>query len=456
MSEFTVDPRPKAERVKAGKALRKQVSRSVHAEWKPAADRPDPIAVLRANSRGRLKELIPIRWGRMLASPFAFLRGAAAVMAADLAPTPVTGLRVQAGGDCHLANFGGFATPERHLVFDVNDFDETLPAPWEWDLKRLAASVVVAGRHSGIGDKASAGSAQAAVRSYREMMAHLAGMRALDVWYARLDLENPVGGAKDLVERRLAGEAEKARRLTILHAFPKFMEMSSGAPRIKDDPPLIFHSHARDGVEADARAFLLRFRKTLQPECRVLFDRFRLVDMAMKVVGVGSVGTRCAVALLLAESDDPLFLQIKEARASVLEPFAGKSPYSNQGERVVRGQHLMQSASDIFLGWSRDDKGRDYYCRQLRDMKVSISLDKIAVRELTDYAGWCGRALARAHARSGDAATLAGYLGGNDMIDLSLAKFAVAYADQTEKDFEALQKAVKAGRLRASVEASKA
>jgi uncharacterized protein (DUF2252 family) len=455
MTEFTVDPRPKADRLKAGKALRKKVPRSSHAVWKPAADRPDPIAVLRANSRGRLKELLPLRWGRMLASPFAFLRGAAAIMAADLAPTPVSGLLVQAGGDSHLANFGGFATPERHLVFDINDFDETLPAPWEWDLKRLAASVVVAGRHAGIGDRAAAGSARAAVRSYREMMARLAGMRTLDQWYVRLDLETPIDGSRDSVERRLTSQAEKARRSSMLHAFPKFLEKSGGAPRIKDDPPLIFHSKARDGVEADARGFLLRFRKTLTPECRVLFDRFRLADVAMKVVGVGSVGTRCAVALLLAASDDPLFLQIKEARGSVLEPFAGKSPFSNQGERVVRGQRLLQSASDIFLGWSRDAKGRDYYCRQLRDLKVSLVLDRISFAGLTDYAGWCGRALARAHARSGDAATLAGYLGGNEVLDHALTQFAVAYADQTERDFEALKRAVKAGRLQASVEAGK-
>ncbi|MFY9820066.1 MAG: DUF2252 domain-containing protein [Thermoanaerobaculia bacterium] len=456
MTEFAAHPRLKAERLEAGKALRKKVSRSSHHVWKPAADRPDPIAVLRANSRGRLKELLPIRWGRMCASPFAFLRGAAAVMAMDLAPTPATGLRVQAGGDCHLANFGGFATPERHLVFDVNDFDETLPAPWEWDLKRLAASVVVAGRNAGIGDKAAAGSAQAAVRSYREMMSHLAGMRALDVWYARLDLENPIEGAQDAVERCLTGEAEKARRQTMLRAFPKFVDVEGSAPRIKDEPPLIFHSHARDGVEADARAFLRRFRKTLPPECRIVFDRFRLADVAMKVVGVGSVGTRCAVALLLAEDDDPLFLQIKEARASVLEPFAGKSLHANQGERVVRGQHLMQSASDVFLGWSSDAKGRDYYCRQLRELKVSIVLDEISVADLTDYAGWCGRALARAHARSGDAATLEGYIGTNEVLDEALAKFAVAYADQTERDFEALKKAIKAGRLPASEEAGEA
>ncbi|HSS76406.1 MAG TPA: DUF2252 domain-containing protein [Thermoanaerobaculia bacterium] len=455
MTEFTVDLRPKAERLKAGKALRKKAPRSSHGVWKPAADRPDPIAVLRANSHGRLKELLPLRWGRMLASPFAFLRGAAAVMAVDLAPTPVSGLLVQVGGDSHLANFGGFATPERRLVFDITDFDETLPAPWEWDLKRLAARVVVAGRHAGIGDRASAGSAQLAVRSYREMMAHLAGMRTLDEWYVRLDLETPIDGSQDSVERCLTAEAEKARRRTLFHAFPKFIEKRDSEPRIKDDPPLIFHSKARHGVEADARGFLLRFRKTLTPECRVLFDRFRLVDVAMKVVGVGSVGTRCAVALLLAESDDPLFLQIKEARASVLETFAGKSPFSNQGERVVRGQRLMQSASDIFLGWSRDARGRGYYCRQLRDMKVSLVLDKISVARLADYAGWCGRALARAHARSGDAATLTGYLGGNDVLDRALAKFAVAYADQTERDFEALRKAVKAGRLQASVGAGK-
>ncbi|HEX4963252.1 MAG TPA: DUF2252 domain-containing protein [Thermoanaerobaculia bacterium] len=451
MVKHTADFRPRAERLEAGKALRKKVSRSDHAAWKPAPDRPDPIAVLQADSEGRLEELLPIRWERMLASPFAFLRGAAAVMAIDLAPTPVTGLRLQAGGDCHLANFGGFATPERHLVFDVNDFDETLPAPWEWDVKRLAASSVVAGRFIGVSGSAGAAAARAGVRAYREMMIRLAQKRVLDVWYARLDLET-LARASDPAERsRLAAQTAKARKQTMAHIFPKMTEIRDGKRCIKDEPPRIYHSHTED-VEAGARSFLNRFRASLVPERRVLFDRFELVDVAMKVVGVGSVGTRCAVALLMAPDDDPLFLQIKEARPSVFEPFAGKSVYKNHGERVVLGQRLMQSASDIFLGWSRDAGGRDYYCRQLRYLKVSPVFDGMQATELTDYAGFCGRALARAHARSGDAAVLAGYLGANDVFDQALAKFAVVYADQTERDFEALQKAVRAGILNASLE----
>jgi hypothetical protein len=444
MAPTVEGPLPRAERLIAGRALRQQVPRSSHAEWKPG--RRDPVAILRQDGRGRLKGLLPIRYGRMYASPLAFLRGAASVMAADLAPTPATGLRVQACGDAHLLNFGGFDTPERRLVFDITDFDETLTAPWEWDVKRLAASVAVAGRYLKLPDGGCAAAAGSAVAAYRQMMGRLARTTALDIWYARLDLEKVADAVRDPAGHPvLAGAGRAGGDHPAARIFPRTAEDGKGRPRIVDEPPRIYHSHT--GVEAEAEAFLQRFRDSLAPERQVLFDRFHRVDVAMKVVGVGSVGTRCAVALLLDEDGDPLFLQIKEARRSVLAPFAGESPYANQGERVVQGQRLMQSASDVFLGWSRDRKGRDYYCRQLRDGKVSVS-----VEGMSTYAGFCGRALARAHARSGDAARVAGYLGDNDRFDLALGAFALAYADQTERDHAALVRAVSAGRLRADLD----
>ncbi len=452
MAAPTTDVPPRDERLLAGRALRKGSPRFAHAGWTPV-DR-DPLPILRETDRGRVAALLPIRYGRMLTSPFAFLRGAAAVMAADLAPTPTTGLRVQAGGDAHLLNFGGFATPERRLAFDLNDFDETLPAPWEWDVKRLAASAAVAGRYLKLPDHKAAAAARSAVGGYREMMGRLAGMKTLDVWYARLGLEQLASVRDPVGRRQLARTVEQARAHPTAHIFPKTVEVHGGGLRIADEPPKIYHSRSRTGVEADARAFLHRFRATLSAERRVLFDRFHLEDVAMKVVGVGSVGTRCAVALLQAEKGDSLFLQIKEARHSVLEPFAGKSAYSNQGERVVHGQRLMQSASDIFLGWSRDPGGRDYYCRQLRDRKASASIDGMSAGELAEYAGFCGRALARAHARSGDAARIAGYLGDGDRFDQALGGFALAYADQTERDHAALAEAVRAGRVRAPLDAA--
>ncbi|HEY2292636.1 MAG TPA: DUF2252 domain-containing protein [Thermoanaerobaculia bacterium] len=439
---------PRAERLSAGRALRKQVPRSSCADWKPG--RRDPVAILRQDGRGRLKELLPIRYGRMYASPLAFLRGAASVMAADLAPTPVTGFRVQACGDAHLLNFGGFDTPERRLVFDITDFDETLAAPWEWDVKRLAASVAVAGRSLQHPDRDCAAAARSTVAAYREMMGRLARMTALDVWYARLDLEKVAESVRGPAGHPvLARHGHAGRDRPAAKIFPKTAEDQRGRLRIVDEPPKIYHSHT---AEAEAAAFLQGFRESLYPERRVLFDRFHLADVAMKVVGVGSVGTRCAVALLLDDDGEPLFLQIKEARRSVLAPFAGESPYANQGERVVQGQRLMQSASDVFLGWSRDGKGRGYYCRQLRDGKVSVSVEGMSNLELATYAGFCGRALARAHARSGDAARIAGYLGGNDRFDQAVGAFALAYADQTERDHAALVKAVKAGRLRADLD----
>jgi uncharacterized protein (DUF2252 family) len=446
------DPPDPAEHLQAGRALRKAMPRSSHAGWQ-LAER-DPIAILRATDRGRVAALLPIRYGRMLTSPFAFLRGAAAVMAVDLATTPSTGLHVQACGDAHLLNFGGFATPERRLVFDVNDFDETLAAPWEWDVKRLAASAAVAGRHLELPDRDAATVARAAVAAYREMMGRLAGMKVLDVWYARLGLEELAAGRDPAAHRQLTDVVAQAHAHPTAHIFPQTTETRSGQLRIADERPKIYHSRSRTGVEADARAFLRRFRDTLAAERRVLFDRFHLEDVAMKVVGVGSVGTRCAVALFQAEKGDLLFLQIKEARRSVLEPFTGKCVYSNQGERVVQGQRLLQSASDIFLGWSRDPGGRDYYCRQLRDRKASASIDGMSAAELAEYAGFCGRALARAHARSGDAARIAGYLGDNDRFDQALGDFALAYADQTERDHAALAAAVQAGRIRASLDAA--
>jgi len=435
---------PRAERLSAGEALRKQVRRAAHAGWKPG--RRDPIAILRQDDQGRLEELLPIRYGRMCFSPLAFLRGAASVMAADLAPTPVTGLRVQACGDAHLLNFGGFDTPERRLVFDITDFDETLAAPWEWDVKRLAASVAVAGRSLHHPDRDCAAAARATVAAYREMMGRLAKMAPLDVWYARLDLEN-----KD-EPRVLARHGHAPRDHPAAKVFPRTAPDKRGRPRLVEVPKKIYHSHA---VEAETKAFLRGFRDSLAPERRVLFDRFHPdhpADVAVKVVGVGSVGTRCAVALLLDDDGGPLFLQVKEARRSVLARFAGESPYANQGERVVQGQRLMQSASDIFLGWSQDKEGHGYYCRQLRDGKVSVTVERMSRRDLADYAGFCGRALARAHARSGDGARIAGYLGDNDRFDQAVGTFALAYADQTERDHAALVKAVKAGRIRADLD----
>ena len=440
-----------------GRALRKVVARSSHGAWRPSARRLDPIVLLKASSEDRLPQLIPIRYGRMLHSPFAFFRGAAVIMAADLATTPVTGLRVQACGDCHLLNFGEFATPERNLTFDVNDFDETLPAPWEWDIKRFAASVAIAGREIGLGDGKARAVVGRTVRAYREAIADFARMRALDVWYARLDANTLVRLAKHHSTQRLFRKtARQARAHTVNHVFPRLTEVADGRRRILDDQPRVFHPSSGKSFEAETRAFLAAYRKTLPMERRVLLDRYHLVDAAMKVVGVGSVGTRCSVALLLAADDDPLLLQIKEARPSVLEPYAGKSKFSDPGERIVVGQRSMQAASDIFLGWARGKDGRSYYLRQLRDMKGAAHLDLMTRADLTEYAGFCAWALARAHARTGDAARIAGYLGTSARFDRAVAEFAMAYADQNEADYATFKKAVRAGRLHAEVETRKA
>lgn len=438
------------ERIALGKKLREKVPRSSHAKWVPPRNRPDPIELLKASDDGRLPALLPIRYARMRESSFAFLRGAAAVMAADLASTPVTGIRVQACGDCHVANFGGFATPERQLVFDVNDFDETLPAPWEWDVKRLATSILVATRHAGLGERRCADAVRTSVESYREHMREYAEMTALDVWYSHLDLKLLAEKAKTASARRQWLEIiHKAAKQSSSHEFPKITAMHNGRLRIADQRPLIYHPGEMAAIGRRVRRILQRYRETLPLERRIVLDRYELVDVARKIVGVGSVGTRCAVALLMAGPHDPLLLQFKEARRSVLEPYAGKSRYENQGERVVVGQRLLQSASDVFLGWTRDDAGHDYYFRQLRDMKMKIDFEVMSKGDWLEYVKLCGWVLARAHARTGDPARISGYLGKNGVFDDAIEKFAIAYADQTERDHAALLKAIHGGRIQA-------
>ena len=441
------------ERIAAGKALRAAVPRENHGEWKPEGHRRDPIEILRELDKTRLEFLLPIRYGRMLQSPFAFLRGSAAVMAADLAHTPVSGIRVQACGDCHLVNFGGFATPERNILFDINDFDETLPAPWEWDVKRLAASFVMAGRNNGLSAQDSSAAVRAMVRMYRTQMAEFARMRVLEVWYSRLDLETILGQMKDTEwAKRIRAGVEKLKSRTVPeYDFPRMTEQKQGTPVIRDNPPLIFHPSEGLDVPAVLGA-LERYRDALQGDRRVLFDRYRYFDVAMKVVGVGSVGTMCGVVLLMASENDPLFLQVKEANPSVLEPYAGKSRYDSHGERVVTGQRLMQSASDIFLGWTIGEGGRHYYIRQLRDMKIKPVVESYNASRLSGYARATGWTLARAHARSGDAAMISGYMGKSDVFDRAIERFAVSYADQTERDHEALANAVRSGRIEVLME----
>jgi uncharacterized protein (DUF2252 family) len=422
-------------RAEAGRALRKVVPRSSHAAW-DLAGRPSPLAVLEETNQHRVPELVPIRAARMRASAFGFYRGAPAVMARDLATTPVTGITVQACGDAHLLNFGLFATPERNLSFGLNDFDETLPAPWEWDVKRLATSLVVAARTVGFPPGSGGQAALAAVRVYREQMARYAGMRLLEVWYSRVDAAAIVALSRGRRRRRaMARRVAKAEHHTNLDALPRLTEPVGGSRRFVEDPPLLTHvAECDDGWVAEV---LASYRSTLSDERRRLLDRYRAHDAARKVVGVGSVGTRCYVVLLLGDRhDDPLLLQVKQATPSVLEPYAGRSRYRHPGRRVVSGQRLLQTASDIFLGWAGDGTSH-YYVRQLWDMKGSMDLDTLDPADLLPYARLCGWVLARAHARSGDAAAISGYLGSGDRFDRAVAAFAEAYADQTEADHAA-------------------
>lgn len=403
-----------------------------------------------------MAELVPIRYGRMLQSPFAFYRGAAAIMAADLAHTPATGLWVQACGDCHLLNFGGFATPERRIIFDLNDFDETLPGPWEWDIKRLVASFVIASRNNKLKRAEGQAAARSCARSYRKWMRRYAEMHPLELWYCRIDAETAVASLTDKASiGRLKRRIEKAEKQNVPeHDFPKLVTVNGGMPRISDNPPLIFHPRDTESAafRKNAQHSFTKYRETLPDERRLLLDRFTVVDVAQKVVGVGSVGTWCGVLLMMTGDEAPLFLQVKEARRSVLEPHAGPSIYANRGQRVVVGQRLMQSASDMFLGWTEGAAGHHFYLRQLRDMKIKPLVEVFNGVIMAEYASLCGWALARAHARSGDAATIAGYLGSNGAFDDAIAAFGESYADQNESDYEALKAAVESGRIEAFVE----
>ncbi|HYB61820.1 MAG TPA: DUF2252 domain-containing protein [Methylomirabilota bacterium] len=445
-------PRPTAmDRLAAGKKLREQVPRSSQAGWTSPKNRVDPIELLKHSDHGRLPGLLPIRYARMRESPFAFLRGAAALMAADLASTPATGIRVQACGDCHVANFGGFGTPERQLVFDINDFDETLPAPWEWDVKRLAASIVLAMRQANIGERRCSDAVRTAVESYRKHMREYAEMTALAVWYSHLGAEHFIEDAKSPeAKKRWRKREARAALNTSGREFPKIVAVQDGRPRIIDRPPLIYHSREIAAIRENVRQMFHQYRATLPQDRRIVLDRYELVDIVRKVVGVGSVGTRCAVALLMAGPHDPLFLQFKEARASVLAPYAGKSKYVNEGERVVTGQRMLQSASDVFLGWTSDHEGHDFYFRQLRDMRMKIDIESMSKEDWFEFVELCGWVLARAHARTGDPAQIAGYLGKTDAFDTAIEKFAVSYADQTELDHATFLKAIRAGRIPAT------
>ncbi|MGN6378720.1 MAG: DUF2252 domain-containing protein [Gaiellales bacterium] len=452
-----------AERAARGKAARQEIPRSSHAGFEPPPGRPDPIGLLEGQAVSRVPELVPIRYGRMLVSPFTFFRGAALIMAADLAGMPRSGFHVQLCGDAHLSNFGVFASPARRLVFDLNDFDETLPGPWEWDLKRLAASMAIAGRDREFSRKVRAGIVGQTVASYREAMRDFAGRPNLEVWYARLDIETEIARVRGTFSPKVVERAEqqlaKAHTRDSMHAFSKLTTEVDGVPRIVSQPPLIvrveelFPAASAEQITELVREFIRGYRRSLQTDRRVLLEQYRFADLARKVVGVGSVGTRAWIALFLGiDSGDPLFLQVKEAQRSVLEGFAGKSEYSNHGERVVAGQHLMQASSDIFLGWRRltnpqDGVERDFYIRQLKDWKGSAEIDAMVPEGMTAYGRMCGWTLARAHARSGDRIAIASYMGTGDVFDRAIVEFSEAYADQNEKDYAALVEAVKTGRV---------
>ena len=453
------------ERAVRGKAARAEVPLESHAEFDPPPDRPDPIALLEEQGASRVPNLVPVRYGRMMASPFSYYRGAALPMAADLATTPVTGLAVQACGDAHLSNFGVFGSAERRLVFDVNDFDETTPGPWEWDVKRLAASLEVAARDNGFPGKKRRAIVAAAVASYRDAMRGFADMTNLEVWYAHADLDQlrqQAGGQLKGRQRKAIDKGlVKARTRDSMQEVGKLTHLVDGKPRIIADPPLIVPADQLIPDEIDRKRFeglisdlVAGYRRTMETDRRYLLEQYEFCDMAHKVVGVGSVGTRCWIVLMLGrDTGDPLFLQVKEAQDSVLCRYVGSSKYANQGQRVVAGQRLMQASSDIFLGWQRvaigaENNGhRDFYVRQLRDWKFSLDYAAMVPRGMRLYGQLCGWTLARAHARSGDRIAIASYLGSSDAFDQAITQFADAYADQNEKDHEALLVAVASGRI---------
>lgn len=451
LHDATITPRDN--RKDRGKTLRASITRSSHAGWIVPASRRDPLELLEESNIGRIAELTPLRWGRMKASPFTFFRGAAALMAADLEHTPSTKVYVQACGDCHLLNFGAFATPERNLSFDINDFDETLPAPWEWDLKRLTVSFILAARENGLKPKAAAAASKAVLRAYREKMAEYARMSILDIWYDRIDWQHVIAAttSADLRARR-EQVARKAKMRNSEYYFPKLVEKQSGSHyTIKDSPPTIYHVEDKKGssFKDSVEQALEVYKTTLQEDKRRLFSRYRFVDCAIKVVGIGSVGTTCMVLLMLAPDDEPLFLQMKEARESVLERYAGKSTFENRGQRVVEGQRIIQSASDIFLGWTDfggDDK--HFYIRQMKDSKIKLEPELWDAKIMAEMAQVMGATLARAHARSGDSAVISGYLGNNEEFDEAVTDFALSYADQVERDHALLVQAANSGRIK--------
>ena len=453
-----------AERAARGAQARAEVPRESHADFTVPARRPDPITLLEEQAKARVPELVPVRWGRMMVSPFTYYRGAALPMASDLATTPVSGLTVQACGDAHLSNFGVFGSAERNLVFDVNDFDETLPGPWEWDVKRLAASMEVAARSNGFSDKQRRKIVAGTVAGYRQAMRDFAGMSQLGIWYARADIDQlraQLESKMDDRQRKLVAKgAAKARTRDSMEELGKLTTTVDGQLRIMADPPLLVpiedllaDPSQRSALESEIHSIMSKYRRTLATDRRYLIDQYEFVHMARKVVGVGSVGTRCWIVLMLGRDEsDPLFLQVKEAEESVLSRFLGASEFANMGQRVVAGQRLMQASSDIFLGWHRvaaglDGKQRDFYVRQLRDWKFSLDVDAMVPGGMRMYGEVCGWTLARAHARSGDAIAIAAYLGGSDVFDQAIAQFADAYADQNERDHDAVLEAVKAGRI---------
>jgi uncharacterized protein (DUF2252 family) len=453
------------ERVARGKAARNETPRSSHGGWRPATDRPDPVDLLESQAASRVPELVPIRYGRMMVSPFTFYRGAALIMASDLAATPKSGLNTQLCGDAHLSNFGMFGSPERRLVFDINDFDETLPGPWEWDVKRLAASFEIAGRDRGFTRAERRAIVSGGVAEYRQRMQQFAGQRTLDVWYAHIDVETVFEELKSTITKKQQARTQaniaKARTRDSMQAYTKLTHEVDGHRRLVSDPPLVVPiedllppGSARDDIDGELHNLIRSYRRTLETDRRELLESYRYVHAARKVVGVGSVGTRAWILLLLGRDEqDPLLLQAKEAQESVLERFVGKSKYANSGQRVVAGQRLMQAVSDIFLGWQRltglDGKQRDFYIRQLRDWKGSADVDAMNARVMAAYAKLCGATLARAHARSGDRIAIASYLGTGETFDKAIADFSAAYADQNELDYQALVDAVASGRVQA-------
>ncbi len=432
----------------AGKALRNKVARSLQADYKMAKGRPTVLQMINSSNYDRIPDLIPVRHFRMSKSPFVFYRATASFMARDLAPSPISGIQVQACGDCHLMNFGGFATPERHLVVDINDFDETNPGPWEWDVKRLAASFILAGREKNFSEDSANDLVAELMMAYTEKLNLFASMKLLDLWHVRFDLEQIAAQTKEeRIKEKLAKAITKANKVTHDHVFYKITSNNLGKFQINEQPPLIKRPINLEESMDMINTFMDHYKSTLQPDRKLLLDQYEIIDVALKVVGVGSVGTRCYVVLLINDNHEPLLMQVKEARESVLAPYAGASPYKHFGERIVQGQRQIQAASDMFLGWATGPAGRHFYFRQLRDKKMTPDIESYDKFLLTAYARLCGGILARAHCKTGMGPQICGYIGKSDSFTKAISRFATAYADQTEKDFGAFGKAIKAGKL---------